>query len=131
MKRTLLTLCSIALGSACNCEGGGVTQLDARIDVVPLQLDMGEYAIGVRAQGAFTISSVGEVMLRISDIRLEDNTIFSIINNPKRAMQPTDSDVLLIEATPAELGDHTATLVIASDAENSPLLRIPIILRAI
>jgi hypothetical protein len=131
MKRALFTLLSIALGAACNCEGGGVTQLEARIDVVPLALDMGEYPIGVRAQGAFTISSVGEVLLRIEDLRLEENTIFRIINDPMRAMNPAQSDVLLIEATPMELGEHRAELVIASDAANSPVVRVPILLRGV
>ncbi len=131
MKRTLFTLLSIALGVGCNCEGAGVVALEAKIDVVPLALDMGEYPIGVRAQGAFTIASVGEVMLRISDFQLEDNSIFRIINNPRRSMVPSTSDVLLIEATPTALGEYTATLVIVSDAANKPKLRIPVVLRAV
>jgi hypothetical protein len=123
MKRSLLILPLIA---ACNCEGEGIGVLEAKIEVVPGELDLGEYPIGVRAQGAFTIKSVGEVMLKIEDIRLEQNGIFAIINDPKRAMVPTDSDVLLIEATPTEVGIHGAVLVIASDAKNSPELRIPV-----
>jgi hypothetical protein len=131
MKRALFTLLSVAFGAACNCEGGGVTLLRAQIEVVPLTLDMGEYPIGVRAQGAFTISSIGDVMLRISDLRLEENEIFRIINDPRRTMHPADSDVLLIEARPETIGEHTAVLVVASDADNTPLIRIPIRLRGV
>jgi hypothetical protein len=130
MRRALL----FGLLQACQCDPGGVTSLEARLDVTPLALDLGEVPVGVRVQGAFTLSSTGEALVEIGRIELEEVAPlggFAIINDPARRLNPTESDVLLVEARPAELGEHTAIVAIDSDAQRSPNIRIPIRVRGV
>lgn len=133
MKARLLFLfLGLGLPGCSSCETQGVVTLQSQLEVTPLALDMGEYPIGVRAQGAFTLRSIGDTLLTIEGFALEDETgIFALINNPKRKLNPTESDVLLLEGRPMELGEHTATLIITSDDADAPTLRIPIRLRGV
>ena len=116
--------------SGCD-DGQGLDLLSPQIQVEPLGVDLGEVPMTVHAQQAITIRSVGMADLRLSAIRLEDNELFGIANQPQVLLQPSRSDVVLVSAVPSELGVYTGILVIESNDEETPVIRVPLRIKAI
>lgn len=106
--------------AACDCGGSGIGKLDPNLKVEPLDIDFGEVPIGVRVQAAVTISNVGSGMLGLQSPKIDGDSIFRRANETAIRLPPSDSDVLLVEATPTELGEHDAIVRIYSDDPNAP-----------
>ncbi len=130
----ILPLVAVALFfvrcSGCD-DGQGLELLEPQIEVEPLGIDLGEIPMTVRAQQTVTIRSAGKSDLRISAIRLEDNELFDITNQPQVILQPSRSDVVLLQATPSALGIYTGTLVIESNDKDTPVIRVPLRIQAV
>lgn len=125
MRRTT-TLLSMALAlGGCNCESSSVGQLRSIIEVDPGEVDLGEVPVGVHAQATITVRSLGDAMLTIEEMRLAGSPIFGLTGSVDR-LPPSASAEVTIAATPAEVGEATAELVIRSDDDTREELRIPI-----
>ena len=104
-------------------NGFGVKPAAARASVTPSQLEFGDLEVGGRAnEGTVTLTSVGEAPLQITSVRLEVNSLFRIAADgcANRSIAPRQSCSVRIIFAPGAVGPHRSTLLIESNAAESP-----------
>jgi Domain of unknown function (DUF4062)/Abnormal spindle-like microcephaly-assoc'd, ASPM-SPD-2-Hydin/NB-ARC domain len=104
-------------------NGFGVKPAAARASVTPSQLEFGDLEVGGRAiKGTVTLTSVGEAPLQITSVRLEVNSLFRIATDgcANRSIVPKQSCGVSIIFSPGAVGPHRSTLLIESNAAESP-----------
>jgi hypothetical protein len=104
-------------------NGFGVKPAAARATVTPSQLEFGDLEVGGRAnEGTVTLTSVGEAPLQITGVRLEVSSLFRIAADgcANRSMVPKQSCSVRIIFAPGAAGAHRSTLLIESNAAESP-----------
>lgn len=116
-------------GPAAGCGGCDEPTIVApkpSVEVSPLVLDFGEVPLTVRVQGTVTLRSVGDVMLGVEKVELEDSSFFKLIGTPAAQILPSLSDVAQVEATPTELGLKETGLLIHTDDPSAPTVRVAV-----
>jgi hypothetical protein len=104
-------------------NGFGVKPAAARASVTPSQLEFGDLEVGGRAiEGTVTLTSVGEAPLQITGVRLEVASLFRIAADgcANRSIAPKQPCSVRIIFAPGAVGDHRSTLLIESNAAESP-----------
>ncbi len=104
-------------------NGFGVKPAAARASVTPSQLEFGDLEVGGRAnEGTVTLTSVGEAPLQITGVRLEAASLFRIAADgcANRSLVPKQSCGVRIIFAPGAVGAHRSTLLIESNAAESP-----------
>jgi hypothetical protein len=104
-------------------NGFGVKPAAARASVTPSQLEFGDLEVGSRAnEGTITLTSVGEAPLQITGVRLEVASLFRIAADgcANRSIVPKQSCSVRIIFAPGAVGAHRSTLLIESNAAESP-----------
>jgi hypothetical protein len=112
--------------AACSCESNDVHSLMPDIQVDPPEIDLGEVPLGVRAAGTVTVRSMGSTVLTLESVRLQGHAAFKLMTDPSHQLAPTAEEMLSIEATASELGPMHTELLIASDAPDHELVRVPV-----
>lgn len=133
-RRNLAFVAAVGLSlSGCNgCVEGELVALTPAIVVEPLQLDLGEVPFSVTRQGAVTIRNVGNAVLTLDSVSIRGGETFTISKPPRDRVEPSRSEVLLIEATaPVVRGSYATTLVIESNDPESPIVEVPLRLVAV
>ncbi len=113
--RKLATFSVLFLSGCGGCDGTSLSPLKATLALNPTNLDFGEVPIGVRVQGAVTVENKGDGRLTFLGQNVVDPGLFNIFKEPPRILDPSASDVILIEARPTQLGTFTARLRILTD----------------
>jgi len=101
----------------------GVKPAAARASVTPSQLEFSDLEVGGRAiEGTVILTSVGEAPLQITSVRLEVASLFRIAADgcANRSIVPKQSCSVRIIFTPGSVGAHRSTLLIESNAAESP-----------
>jgi uncharacterized protein DUF4062/centrosomal CEP192-like protein/NB-ARC domain-containing protein len=104
-------------------NGFGVKPAAARASVTPSQLEFGDLEVGGRAnEGTVTLTSVGEAPLQITGVRLEAASFFRIAADgcANRSIVPKQFCSVRIIFAPGAVGAHRSTLLIESNAAESP-----------
>ena len=110
-------------------SGNGVTPAVPQIVVDPYSIvfDPVVEGSGQSSDIPITITNIGDALLTISSIELsETETPFEIIGDKPQTLDKDAEAQISIRFDPAVPGTFTNTLVIKSDASNSPELSIPI-----
>ncbi|MFO0727202.1 MAG: hypothetical protein U1E65_25715 [Myxococcota bacterium] len=130
---THLALLSLALGLAgCSCEGAtGIGELEPHIEAAPPILNLGRVPRGVLTSNVVTVRNIGTAVVKVSQLSIVGNSIFTTTATPSFALAPSDSVPVVISARPDVVGMLSAQLVILSDdAKRSPTV-VQIVLEAI
>jgi hypothetical protein len=124
-------LLSLAV-AGCQC-GDRVSRSRARIAFDPASLDFGALPIGVSSQKLVNLSNEGSVTLDLTSVTIEgDARAAFALGNVGQLIPGGGRTVVLVTYTaPAPEGPDGASLVIVSNAENSPEVRIPLAARSI
>jgi len=104
-------------------NGFGVKPAAARASVTPSQLEFGDLEVGGRAsEGTVTLTSVGEAPLQITSVRLLGASFFRIAADgcANRSIAPKQPCSVRIIFAPGAVGAHRSTLLIESNAAESP-----------
>lgn len=77
----------------------------------------------------FVITNSGEQNLSITNIEItgDDAGVFEVLNPGNSTIPGGEDHTITLRFTPKENTDYTATLVIESNAENTPILELPLL----
>ncbi|RMG17111.1 MAG: choice-of-anchor D domain-containing protein [Deltaproteobacteria bacterium] len=119
MMKTKALLCLGALLClyACDCEGGGVGQLDASIEVTPSTVDFGKTPLGVTRTSTLKIRNGGTFRLRAENF--QTSAPFGTANEPIELLPGAEAEVELT-FTPDMVGHVQGTLTFESNDPEAP-----------
>lgn len=120
-------LAALCVASCGDCEDSGVVLLRPQIEVDPPAVDLGMLPVGVSSRAVVTVRNRGQVMLDLSVVRIEpEGPPFAFPSPPVRAVPPGRAQPVQVEATaPSEIGAHAVEIVIRSNDDDQPEIRIP------
>jgi outer membrane protein assembly factor BamB len=121
--RLLLATALVAVG-ACQCDDGGVSALDVRLEITPLEIDFGSVPLGVEVRRSVTVSNVGAVAIAIPRSAVVGTIPVRLEAEAPAALPPGSSIALVLLARPTELGLRTGALELSTDAPERPDRRV-------
>ncbi len=122
MARALAAVAAAVL--AAGCSNATVSASPITIDATPLVLDFGNQTAGTRTTKSFTVSNEGLTALSISSIAISNDfrSAFSLGATPQQLSAGSSAVIEVIYTAPATPGTDGASVIIASDASNTPQL---------
>lgn len=125
-RSVLAALLASLLASCGDCEGGGLSELIPLVTPSADSVDLGSVYVGAFADRTVTLRSSGTADLDVRSTTLDGSPAFTLISTGKGGLAPGASRDLVIRFIPTAARVETATLLVESDAENDPELRIAV-----
>lgn len=121
---------ALALGG-CRCQNT-VNTVKPSLTVAPASIDFGQVKNGDRQARTLTFESRTQTAVTISSITLEQGTAVGGVEGFVAGMKPTavpafEKVTMPITFAPTQLVQYQATLVIASDDPDKPVIRVPLV----
>ena len=118
MRRiTLLTLPLLMVLAACDCDGGGIGQLDASIEVTPLTVDFGKTPVGATSTRMLKLRNGGTFRLKAQNF--QTTAPFGTANDPIELLPGAEAEVALT-FTPDKVGPIQGTLTFETNDPEAP-----------
>ncbi|MFZ5443356.1 MAG: choice-of-anchor D domain-containing protein, partial [Myxococcota bacterium] len=122
-------LLAVTLASGCNdnrlVSGGG------RLSARPGSLDFGDVAFGTTVDQVLTLSNTGNATVTFERLSIADAELgFSLVTLPTTLASGAETTLTVRWLAPGALGSASTKLLIESDAENAPVLEVPLVGRA-
>lgn len=125
--RAAALLLVATLAGACDaCDGERFATLVPLITPSADALALGPTYVGATDSRAISLRSAGTAPLTLGAVRLEGDASLALRGSAAGTLQPGDTKALEVTFTPVAPGAFTATLVVESDAENDPELRVAV-----
>lgn len=115
--------------SACDC-GGRTVQTRASIEAEPTVLDFGAVPLGTTTNATVTLRNAGRAMLEVSALAVVDDPesrFFITAESGRSAAAAQSLTVTLSFRASSMVGLASARLRVESNAENAPVLFIPLV----
>ncbi|MCK6523666.1 choice-of-anchor D domain-containing protein [Myxococcota bacterium] len=139
MSRTRISLIPLALSlSAALTACVGLSTVPAK-DVIPedtgeqafgdltistTALDFGEVGEGESSSRSLTLENTGDLAVAITDLSLDGSSAFSVTTTLLNDIEPGGTQVIDLLFAPEDLGGHSATLTLATDAPGAESVEI-------
>ena len=132
-----LALCALAVLPRCACEDD-LEKLFPEIVVTPESIDLGARGIATQNDATFLIGNAGTAKLEVSAARMEaydgdsagfldvSGGAFTVVSYPSAVAPDDDPQPGTVRFVPVTQGKFAATLVIESDDEQNPEVRVPV-----
>src|SRR5262249_36322240 len=126
MKKKVWVFSVIAALAGCrSCQGGKTMALVPVIDVQPTSLDFGQAKIGETAALKLEIHAASNATLHLSAVTVGGDPASAVVDAPAW-VNGLERVAVSVPLTPAALRAYAATLVIASDDDEHPEVRVPL-----
>lgn len=128
----LLSALAGSLQASCSgCEADGLQSLVPLITPSASPLQLGPAYVGASATGALSLRSAGTAHLELTSVTLEGDPSLRLEGPVAGRMAPGDLREVRVTFTPTDAGSFLGTLVVLSDAENDPELRLAVLATAL
>jgi hypothetical protein len=87
-------------------------------------LDFGEVGEGESSSRSLTLENTGDLTVAISDLTLDGSSAFSVTTTLLNDLEPGATQVIDLLFAPEDLGAHSATLSLVTDAPGAELVEV-------
>jgi HYDIN/CFA65/VesB family protein len=120
-KSTLIALLSCGgVVAGCDCGGGSLKDVHARLDYQPKSIDFGQVVVGDFRIAGLDIQNKGSFDLPISMFAITESAAeFSLPNGSPTALAPQEKKKIALSFSPTHVGKITGTLTIQAGKDTS------------
>lgn len=123
MKRVLaVTLVTLAFAA---CRENKVQKIAPTLAVDALSLEFGAVRVDTTKDLSLPVSAANGADVQLNEVRLEGDAAFTL-DAPPASLRGLTTELLGLHFKPTGAGDVTTTLIIRSDDEKQPEVRVPI-----
>ena len=122
--RVLTCLLSLALVGCSQCGGSELTRTIPLLTPEQERVELGNTVVPDSIHGVIRLRSDGTGPVNINRVTLDGPATFSISGPSSTILQPGDRAEWTVTFAPSDAGEGDTDVVVESDAQNRPLLRI-------